>query len=62
MLLKVSVKSKEANNDHLPRLLAVEQLSKIVIELVTRSFGSQNYQKAIECLQVMRNTAVEVCF
>ncbi|RCH83904.1 ATP-dependent DNA helicase II subunit 2 [Rhizopus azygosporus] len=51
--------SKEANNDHLPRLLAVEQLSKIVIELVTRSFGSQNYQKAIECLQVMRNTAVE---
>lgn len=35
-------------------------MSKIVMTLITHSFGNQNYRKVIECLQVMRKTAAEV--
>ncbi|KAG1310873.1 hypothetical protein G6F64_004237 [Rhizopus arrhizus] len=38
---------------------AVDKMSKIVMTLITHSFGNQNYRKVIECLQVMRKTAAE---
>ncbi|KAI8379437.1 SPOC like C-terminal domain-containing protein [Radiomyces spectabilis] len=38
---------------------AVDKMGKMVITLVTTSFGDQYYSKAMDCLKTMRSTAAE---
>ncbi|KAI7849840.1 SPOC like C-terminal domain-containing protein [Circinella umbellata] len=38
---------------------AVEKMSSIITTLVTKSFGKRDYDKAYECLQVLRGTAAK---
>lgn len=39
---------------------AVEDLGNVIIEIVEESFSSQRFQEALECMKIMRKTAVEV--
>ncbi|TRX94515.1 hypothetical protein FHL15_004670 [Xylaria flabelliformis] len=49
----------EASDDHAEAEDAIKQMGAIIRDIITKSFGDQDYERAIEHIGVMRDTAIE---
>ncbi|KAI0862643.1 Ku70/Ku80 N-terminal alpha/beta domain-containing protein [Xylaria cubensis] len=49
----------EASDDHAEAEDAIKQMGAIIRDIITKSFGDQDYERAIEHIGVMRETAIE---
>ncbi|KAI0552960.1 Ku70/Ku80 N-terminal alpha/beta domain-containing protein [Xylaria curta] len=49
----------EASDDHAEAQDAIKQMGAIIRDIVTKSFGDQDYDRAIEHIGVMRETTIE---